>query len=163
MFPCLSGIPDPSEDFPYPVEALLPQSGAMALLDWVVEVDEEHIVAELTVRDDGLFSGPDRTVPAWVGLEYMAQTIAAFSGYHRKCRGEAIGLGFLLGTRHYRCSVGRFPCGTRLRVRADKIIEAANEMSVFACAIEGGGVHADAKINVFLPVDSKKFLAGKGI
>jgi hypothetical protein len=48
-------------------------------------------------------------------------------------------------------------------VRADKIIEAANEMSVFACAIEGSDIHADAQINVLLPKDSKKFLAGKGI
>ncbi len=135
----------------------------MVLLDRVMEAGEDHIVVELTVRDDGLFSSPDHTVPAWVGLEYMAQAIAAFSGYHRKCRGEAIGLGFLLGTRHYQCSVGSFPCGSRLRVRAEKIIEAANEMSVFGCAIEGGNIHAESKLNVLLPKDSKKFLAGKGI
>ena len=135
----------------------------MVLLDRVVEAGEDYIVVELSVRDDGLFSVPGRAVPAWVGLEYMAQAIAAFSGYHRKCRGEAIDLGFLLGTRHYRCSAGSFPCGTRLRVRADKIIEAANDMAVFACAIEGGGIRADANINVLLPKDSKKFLAGKGI
>jgi predicted hotdog family 3-hydroxylacyl-ACP dehydratase len=93
----------------------------------------------------------------------MAQAIAAFSGYHRKCRGEEIGLGFLLGTRHYHCSVGHFPCGTQLRVRAEKIIDAANDMSVFGCALEGGNIRADSKLNVLLPKDSKKFLAGKGI
>jgi len=163
MCPCSSDIPDYPADFPYPVEALLPQSKAMVLLDKVVEAGEGHIVVELTVRDDGLFSSADHTVPAWVGLEYMAQAIAAFSGYHRKCRGEAIGLGLLLGTRHYQSSVGSFPCGTLLRVRADKIIEAANEMSVFGCVIEADAIRADAKINVLLPQDSKKFLAGKGL
>ncbi|BBL71855.1 3-hydroxydecanoyl-ACP dehydratase [Methylogaea oryzae] len=150
-------------DFPYPVAALLPQSHTMVLLDRVVEVGDEHIVVEVTVRDDGLFSLPDRTVPAWVGLEYMAQAIAAYSGYHRRCRGEEIGLGFLLGTRHYQCSAGGFPCGARLRVRAEKIIEAANEMSVFGCTIDGEHVHADSKLNVLLPKDAKTFLAGKGI
>lgn len=163
MCPCSSDIPDYPTHIPYPVEALLPQSHAMVLLDRVVEAGEEHIVVELSVRDDGLFSSPGHAVPAWVGLEYMAQAIAAYSGYHRKCRGEAIGLGFLLGTRHYHCSVGCFPCGTLLRVRAEKIIEAANEMCVFACVIEGDNIHASSNLNVLLPKDSKKFLAGKGI
>ncbi len=162
---CLCSLATPKNPaiFPYPISALLPQSQGMVLLDRVVEVSEDSIVVELTVRDDGLFSGPDHTVPAWVGLEYMAQAIAAFSGYHRKCRGEEIVLGFLLGTRHYQCSVGSFPCGTHLRVRAEKIIEAANEMSVFACTIEADAINATAQLNVLLPQNSKKFLAGKGI
>jgi predicted hotdog family 3-hydroxylacyl-ACP dehydratase len=155
--------PDNPTDFPYPVEALLPQSHSMVLLDSVMEIGKDHIIVELKVRDDGLFSSPDHTVPAWVGLEYMAQTIAAFSGYNRKCRGEEIGLGFLLGTRHYQCSVDSFPCGTQLRVRAEKIIEAANEMSVFGCTIEGENINATSQLNVLLPQDSTKFLAGKGI
>lgn len=163
MCPCSSDNPDKPADFPYPVAALVPQSQGMVLLDNVVEVGESHLVAELSVRDDGLFSQPDHKVPAWVGLEYMAQAIAAFSGYHRKLRGEAIGLGFLLGTRHYQCSVGSFPCGTRLKVRAEKIIEAANDMSVFDCSIQGDNICASANLNVLLPQDSKKFLAGKGI
>ncbi len=163
MCPSSSDIPENPAIIPYPVETLLPQSKAMVLLDRVVEAGEDHIVVELTVRDDGLFSMPGQTVPAWVGLEYMAQAVAAFSGYHRKRRGEAIGLGFLLGTRHYQCSVDSFPCGALLRVRAEKIIEAANEMSVFACFIESENIHATSKLNVLLPKDSKKFLAGKGI
>jgi predicted hotdog family 3-hydroxylacyl-ACP dehydratase len=163
MCPCSSGIPDNPADFPYRVEALLPQSQNMVLLDSVLEVGDDHIVVELTVRDDGLFSSPDHTVPAWVGMEYMAQAIAAFSGYNRKCRGEEIGLGFLLGTRHYQCSAGSFPCGTRLMVRAEKVIEAANDMSVFDCAIEGDNIQARSMLNVLLPQDSTKFLAGKGI
>ncbi len=135
----------------------------MVLLDKMVEVGDGHIVVELTVRDDGLFSGTDHTVPAWVGLEYMAQAVAAFSGYQRRCRGEEIELGFLLGTRYYQSSVGSFACGTRLKVRAEKIIEAANDMSVFDCVIEGDNIIATSKLNLLMPQDSKKFLAGKGI
>lgn len=165
---CLYSLvtPDNSVDFSYPIDALLPQSHRMVLIDKVVETGDEHIVVELTVRDDGLFSSPEKTVPAWIGLEYMAQTIAAFSGFHKMRRGEAIQLGFLLGTRYYESSVDHFPCGTLLRVRADKIIEAANDMSVFDCTLEGNegnNIFATSKLNVLLPQDSKKFLAGKGI
>lgn len=160
---CSSGTHDNPAEIPYPIESLLPQSRAMVLLDRILDVGEDYIVVELAVRDDGLFSTPDHAVPAWVGLEYMAQAIAAFSGYHKKCRGEDIQLGFLLGTRQYQCSVDRFSCGTYLTVRAEKIIEAANDMSVFVCSLEGDNINATSTLNVLLPQDSKKFLAGKGI
>lgn len=134
----------------------------MVLLDRVLEVGEAHIVTELVVRDDGLFS-LDHSVPAWVGLEYMAQSVAAFSGYQRRRQGEEIELGFLLGTRYYQCSVACLPCGTKLTVKAEKIIEAANDMSVFDCTLEGGDIRATSKLNLLMPQDSKKFLAGKGL
>lgn len=163
MCPCSSGAADASAGFPYAIETLLPQSGAMVLVDKVVEAGESHIVVELTVRDDGLFSGTNHTVPAWVGLEYMAQAVAAYSGYQRKRRGLEIDLGFLLGTRFYSCSVGEFACGARLTVRAEKIIEAANDMVVFDCSLKGNDVEASSKLNLLMPQDSREFLAGKGI
>lgn len=155
--------PTPCLDFAFPVTDLIPQSGPMALLDRVLEVGESHIVTALKVRDDGLFSGPDQRVPAWVGLEYMAQTVAAFSGYWRKCQGEAIQLGFLLGTRHYQCSMESFACGAALRVFAEKVMDGVNDMSVFDCRIEGEGLLAEAKLNVLLPGDAESFLRGKGV
>jgi len=39
----------------FAVEELVPHSGKMVLLDRVIEFDEENMVAELIVRDDGLF------------------------------------------------------------------------------------------------------------
>lgn len=150
-------------DQSFSVRDLLPQAGAMVLLDRVLEVGEWHIEAGLRVRDDGLFSGALHTVPAWVGIEYMAQTVAAYSGYQRIRRGKTVDLGFLLGTRHYGCSVGEFPCGMELIVRATLEIEGANGLSVFDCHITGEGISAAAKLNVFLPADSKIYLAEKGL
>lgn len=163
MSPCSSVVPESRSEIPYSVDELIPQSGTMALLDRVLEAGENHIVAGLLVRDDGLFSGPDHCVPAWVGIEYMAQTVAAYSGFLRKCRGEDIQLGFLLGTRHYECSAGSFPCGMALRVYAEKIMDGANDMSVFDCRIEGEGIRAAAKLNVLLPKDAESFLVEKGV
>jgi len=160
---CSSGTHDNPGILSYPIGALLPQSHAMALLDNILEVNENAMIVELVVREDGLFSRPDRTVPAWVGLEYMAQAIAAYCGYQKKCRGEEIELGFLLGTRHYKSSVDHFCCGMQLKVRAEKIIDAPNEMMVFSCSITGEGVEAHSTINVLVPQNSKKFLAEKGI
>lgn len=163
MCACSSDAAEQSTGFPYAVASLLPQSGRMVLIDKVLDAGEGYIAVELTVRDDGLFSTPDHTVPAWVGLEFMAQAVAAYSGYQRKLRGEAIDLGFLLGTRHYQCSAGGFRCGAKLTVRAEKIIEAANDMVVFDCYLEGDNIQATSKLNLLMPQDSKKFLAGKGV
>lgn len=163
MCPCSSDAAEQTAGFPYAVASLLPQSGRMVLIDRVLEAGEGHITVELTVRDDGLFSAPDHSVPAWVGLEFMAQAVAAYSGYQRKQRGQTIDLGFLLGTRHYRCSAGSFRCGEKLTVRAEKIIEAANDMVVFDCRLEGDNIEATSKLNLLMPQDSQKFLAGKGV
>jgi predicted hotdog family 3-hydroxylacyl-ACP dehydratase len=147
---------------PYAPGELIPQAGRMVLLDEILEAGENHIVASLTVRPDGWFSDASGAVPAWVGIEYMAQTVAAHSGYHRRRRGQPVDLGFLLGTRHYDCSVAAFPGGARLSVRAEKLLEGADGMAVFECRIAGDrGIAAVANLNVFLPPDSGIYLAEK--
>jgi predicted hotdog family 3-hydroxylacyl-ACP dehydratase len=166
MFPFSSAARDIHKGrhaIPYTVAELLPQSGRMMLLDRVLEIGESHIVAGLAVRDDGLFAGPGGAVPAWIGMEYMAQTVAAYSGYQRRRQGKAVDLGFLLGTRFYECSVSAFSPGTELMVRAEVDIETHNGMSVFDCRIKGENIRAAAKLNVFLPKDSSIYLAAKGV
>lgn len=165
MFPWSSATPEHSARTPQPysIGELLPQAGRMLLLDEMLEAGPNHIAAALTVRDGGLFSTPERTVPAWIGLEYMAQAVAAFSGFHRRRAGLDIDLGFLLGTRYYECSASDFPCGCRLQVFAEKVMDGANDMSVFACRLEGERIHAEAKLNLFLPRDARAYLAGKGV
>jgi predicted hotdog family 3-hydroxylacyl-ACP dehydratase len=148
----------------YPaIQELLPQRGDMLLLDRVLEAGDEYILTEVTVRGDCLFADAGREVPAWVGIEYMAQTVAAFSGYQRLLGGRAVDLGFLLGTRYYRSVVTAFPCGALLRVRAEMEIEGLNGLSVFACRIESGELLAQAKLSVFLPSDSRAYLKEKGL
>ena len=67
----------------------------------------------------------DAGVPAWAGVEYMAQTIAAHAGVEARARGEPPAIGFLLGTRAYSTSVEKFPNGSKLTVT----VEPENPMS----------------------------------
>ena len=69
------------------VESLVPHRGTMSLLDRVLAVDEEQALAEVDVGPASLFAQADG-VPAWVGIEYMAQTVAAWAGAARACRGS---------------------------------------------------------------------------
>ena len=131
------------------VAELLPHDGKMVLLDRVIEYDQESLVAEVVVRDDGLF-GDGKTVPAWLAIEYMAQTVAAHGGMMCHLAGKPINLGFLLGTRRYNCNVSFLTVGTQLKVKVERLIQDQG-LGVFLCQVSGQGVDISAKLNVYLP------------
>ena len=131
------------------IAELLPHDGKMVLLDQVVEYDHQSLVATTVVRDDGLF-GDGKTVPAWLGIEYMAQTIAAQGGMMCYLAGKPIQLGFLLGTRRYVCNIANFKVGELLTVRVERILEDQG-LAVFNCHILGDGIDISAKLNVYQP------------
>jgi predicted hotdog family 3-hydroxylacyl-ACP dehydratase len=131
------------------VAELIPHSGKMVLLDRIISCDNNSLSAELVVRDDGLLDN-DKTVPAWVGIEYMAQAVAAYAGMMAKRVGEPIKLGFLLGTRRYSSNVAEFKVGSTLTVHVEKIIQSDN-LGAFESMIRGVGVEINANLNVYQP------------
>jgi len=130
------------------VKDLIPHDGNMVLLDKVLSYQPDSLQAELTVRDD-LFAD-NSVVPAWLGIEYMAQTVAAHGGMISYLAGRAINLGFLLGTRHYHSNVAKIAVGTRLTVKVKRIIEDQG-LAVFDCQVSGEGIDLTAKLNVYQP------------
>ncbi len=131
------------------IAELIPHSGSMILLDKILEFDEHSLSAELVVRDDTLL-GNNKKVPAWVGIEYMAQTIAAYAGIQSKKLGEPINLGFLLGTRRYTSNIDSFDIGTVLTIKITRIIN-DDKLGVFDCKIYGSGIEVNANLNVYQP------------
>ncbi|HEY8036628.1 MAG TPA: hotdog family protein [Methylobacter sp.] len=131
------------------VTDLIPHTGDMVLLDRIIDYDDQGLTAELVVRGDGLL-GDDQTVPAWAGIEYMAQTIAAYVGIKARQANELIRMGFLLGTRRYSSNVAVFKVGAMLTIRIDKIIQ-DDGLGVFDCLIMGEGVEVTANLNVYQP------------
>ena len=59
-----------------PVKELLPHDPPMVLLDRVTSYDESTLTAEVDISTESMFCGDDG-VPGWVGVEYMAQAVAA--------------------------------------------------------------------------------------
>ncbi|SEL71378.1 Predicted 3-hydroxylacyl-ACP dehydratase, HotDog domain [Roseateles sp. YR242] len=133
----------------------------MSLLDCVVAAEGERLVAEVVVPEAGLFNREDG-VGAWVGLEYMAQAVAAWAGWQGRQAGHAPRIGFLLGTRRYRSAVARFEPGQRLRVEIQRSYQADNGLGQFDCHIHCGEAElASATITVFGPEDPREFLKGE--
>jgi predicted hotdog family 3-hydroxylacyl-ACP dehydratase len=143
----------------WPIEQLLPHAGDMILLDEVIEAEDERIVCRRIVRDGDLFHTPEGDLPAWCGVELMAQCVAAWSGWLARSEDRPVRLGFLLGTRHYRCDVDVFPRGSELKIEAVRSFHDDNGMAMFTCRIDAPGMHAVARLTVFSPPDSDAFLA----
>lgn len=142
-------------------ERWIPHRGAMRLLDRVVAVDDTQVVAEVEVPFDGLFVR-DGGVPAWVGIEYMAQAVSAWAGARARSHGGAPRAGLLLGTRKYETSGEPFACGARLRIEARCEIMGGNGLGLFDCTIEdeAGVKLAGARISVFDPPEGSSVLDG---
>jgi predicted hotdog family 3-hydroxylacyl-ACP dehydratase len=142
----------------WPIAELLPHAGDMILIDEVLSFDEDSVQTRLRVRPGGLFSQADGSLPAWVGVELMAQSVAAYAGCRARQAGNPVQLGFLLGTRSYQCDVEHFPAGSELHIRALRSLQDDNGMGVFECHLDGPGIHAEARLNVFCPPQVDSYL-----
>ena len=143
----------------YSVADLVPHSGKMSLLSTIVDYGDEWLQAEVNITLDSMFADA-HGVPAWVGLEYMAQTIAAWAGLQERLNGGMPKIGLLLGSRKYICNTDYFAWGQTLILNVHVEMRAENGLDVFNCEIRGKDIEASALVNVFQPDDAEKFLAG---
>lgn len=102
-----------------PIEQLVPHARPALLLDRVVESHDGLIVTETLIREDNPYC-IDGQVGAWIGIELIAQSIAALAGLDAVRAGRPVKIGFLLGTRRYRSSVPWFALGDRLRIEVTR-------------------------------------------
>ncbi len=146
----------------YRTEQLVPHSSPMVLIDEIIDAGDDYIVSRITITENSMLLNESGEVPAWVGIEYMAQTISAFAGLEAKRTGEPIKLGFLLGTRRYETSLEAFPKGMVLDVRAQSAYSDASGLDSFYCSLSAENeTVATARLNVYQPQDVDSFFAGK--
>lgn len=147
-----------SDDTFPPMEHIVPHAGDMSLLDRVLAADDTRLIAEVTPRTSQLFCR-DGEIGSWVGIEYMAQAIAAWAGLQARKRGETPKAGFLLGTRRYRTETPAFALGTPLQVSIELQFLADNGLGQFECRIDSAGKRlASAQLKVFEPSDTEQFI-----
>ena len=141
----------------YAVEQVLPHRAPMLLAE-AVDYGADYGQIRLTVRADSPFCEGAQGVPAWVGIEYMAQAMGVFSGVERVQNGASPQIGLLIGTRRYDSTVPLFPLGAQLTITA-RLTFCEGEMFVFQCEIsDGQQVLAQGDIKAFRPDDVQAFL-----
>ncbi|MBW8309804.1 MAG: hypothetical protein K0M45_09285 [Candidatus Paracaedibacteraceae bacterium] len=130
---------------------VLPHKAPMILLDKIIEFRENLIHVSVTITQESLFLANDK-VPAYVGLEYMAQAIAAWNGIvSRHSSTFPPRIGFLLGTRNLKLHSPAFSIGTKLDIFGT-CNYTDGEMGSFDCWIDHEGTQvASATLTVFQP------------
>lgn len=148
-----------------PIADLLPHRAPMILLNEVIEADDEMLCAEVRVDAHSTFFDPSTgMVGAWIGIEYMAQAIAALDGVRAWRRGVAVQVGFLLGSRQFEVQCDGFAAGSRLHVHVRETLLHDNGLAAFECQIsDAADPHAQAlaraTVTVFKPHDVQQFLS----
>ncbi len=137
-----------TDSFP-PIETLLPHSAPMILLSRVIEYQGTSITCEVSVtKESFLYNETLAGVPPQVGIEYMAQTIAALAGIEAVNDGGKPPIGFLLGARRYSHQGECFKENCQYQVLAEELMRDSN-MAVYQCTIEDNqhNVVASGQVN----------------
>lgn len=137
------------------LDTILPQKPPMRLIEKILQHSGEKLVASLRIRENS-FGFEKGGVPSWFGVEYMAQSVAAFSGLQFFSGGKPE-IGFLVGVRNYIIDVESFKLDSEIQIHVVPGFVADNSGS-FDCSIQVDGIEVvKATITTYKP--SPLFLA----
>lgn len=140
------------------IEQLVPHRGAMLWLDRLTGGDVNAVEAEARVPSAGWYLDERGCMPAWMGIEMMAQAVAAHAGLRGWLAGKPPKPGVLLGCRVYRVGASRVAAGTLLRITARVSYADENGFGAYDCAIRDASIElATATLKVYEPDDAEAF------
>jgi predicted hotdog family 3-hydroxylacyl-ACP dehydratase len=143
------------------VRDVLPHRGTMLLLDAIERCSETGIETRAVARRDAWYADGDGAMPAWIGIELMAQAIAAHVGLLAMRSGGRARPGVLLGASRYETQATSFARGTRLRIEAKEVLKSEQGHGAYECTIAAGErCVAQAVVKVFQPQDFQAFIEG---
>lgn len=146
-----------------PIEELLAHRDNMLLLEAVTEFSDTEVSCLARPDSTAWYAlGPDETMPAWVGIELMAQSIAVHVALLSLRVGGGPKPGVLLGTRNYQANQAFFPADEPLIVRATESCRTGNGVASYDCIIcsAAGEQMATAALTVYEPADFELFILG---
>ncbi|MDK2598502.1 hotdog family protein [Pseudoalteromonas obscura] len=145
----------------YGIEQLIAHRDPMILITELTAYDDNHAQGTVCVTAESPFMS-EKGVPSYVGIEYMAQMVAAYAGAKALDNGGTIDIGFLLGSRKYKTHTPYFKAAQNLVVSVEELHKEESGLGVFDCKIKyNDELLAEAKVNVFQPDDPQGFIKGQ--
>lgn len=132
----------------------LPHDAPMVLVEKVLSVGEEQASCQVRVGEGVLapFLTAEGDLPAWFGIEIIAQTIGVWSGWHgRQLHDSKPSPGMLLGGRGYRCQSAVFPAGSTLEVTVTLLMRDEKIGSFEGVISINGERYASGRLNTYQP------------
>ena len=150
-----------------PIAEVVPHRGRALLLDRIETHETEMTCCVVEIDASTWLRRADGTVPAWIGIEYMAQCIAAHEGCVARETGRKLEPGFLVRARRVRFHHHELRAGERLAVRVRRLRgRPALGAMAYACEIRAGArpeapLVAEAQLTVALGRAEASPLAGR--
>lgn len=142
----------------FSLDELIVHRPPMRMIDEIISISDTEAVAAVAVGSRNIFVDSSHGLPAYCGIEMMAQTIAAIDGLRNLNKHLQPRIGFLLGSRKYTPKVAYFAVDTQLLIHV-KMVFSDGQMFSFEGAIEVlGDEIAHATLNVFSPHNPEAFL-----
>ncbi|KAB0643706.1 hotdog family protein [Burkholderia latens] len=143
------------------VTDVLPHRGTMLLLDAIERCSATGIEVTAIARRDAWYADGNGAMPAWIGIELMAQAIAAHVGLLAAHAGGRAKPGVLLGANRYVAHRPAFGADTVLRIMARELLRGDEGHGAYECAIHAeGACFAEAVVKVYQPDDFQSFIEG---
>ena len=136
----------------YVISELFTHAAPMILIDTIDQYSEDALQTKVTITAASpfLYGG---SVPAYVGLEYMAQSVACFSGIRARNADQPIREGYLISTRRLSLNRQEFSLGETLTIHVS-LVHDFGDMSSFDCQVnKGETMLANARLNVYQPLE----------
>lgn len=146
---------DPGFGGPFPpATEILPHGPAAVFIERVLERTEADIVCEVVPgTQDGDYA-EDGVIPAELGIEYMAQAVAAYAGLSASVERRRE-VGYIIAVRSLQIRTPGFALGQPLIVRATREW-GESHLARFAATIERDGeLLVSAFLSVFRPTPSR--------
>lgn len=131
----------------------IPHRRTMALIETIKKKDKENFVIGLEITENSALSTL-QGVPTYCGVEYMAQSIAAYNTMFYS-EGERAKIGFMVSIRNFKSSKEFFEIGSSLEVHIDPVLIVSNS-GTFNCKIlSNNNEISSARITAYVPTEEE--------
>ena len=128
----------------------------MVFLSEVLVHTTEFTHCSAQLKGDLIHWSTGESIPSWIGVELMAQCVAAHGGLISRSSGTPPRIGLFLGSRRIEFTETELRVGQTLTVKAHRVWGKTVGMVSFDCGIEdaeSGAPIAEARLNCFVPED----------
>ena len=145
------------------IEDLISHREPMSFLSRFIKAEGEKAVCEVDITPESAFYEPSlRGVPSYIGIEYIAQTIAAFAGMNARRAQREVKIGFLLGTRKLKLHESLFKLNSTCVIHVEQMYMDESGLAVFDARIDcDEQLMVEGTVNVFQPENTEEFLETK--
>lgn len=145
----------------YSLDTYLPHKPPMRLIDSILAVNHKQATSAVTITENNLFYDTTiKGVYAWIGIELMAQTAAAFAFFQGEQQEPQ--MGFLISVRKFESERPYFKLNESLTIIAQNEYLDEN-IGVFSCKIMiDDKLIVSAKLNAFQPTKEQAQAVLKG-